>query len=392
MNQSPFRNYVLGRIQEAGRRFGAPDLVFPERAISVQGQDIWVGKPFLYFITRTTGFFLTLPANAFGMVIYPDGTSHNMEGGVHEVPPGLYKLHYVDKRERLTHLSPTSEMSTDGEKITLTVVLRYRVIDPVTALRIDRPVETLVEHVEADVAQYIRTHDHTDLADSSENQQDSKLLAFFVQRHNRRFPLSKAFIITGIELKDFSGDHEYVEMRRQASIDLKKTRIEKEQTVSQQELIQLKAQYQAEAEKSMAEHNAELKKKAAEHKLVIEQMEATHKREIDQILEQVRLREIDLGNKRMQLQRLENIFSQITEPLARLSASGMQVSPAAIETMINLMKVFIKEMDTEASMPLMPRRDVQDHEHYSAHPASTSSSEKVETLKNTLLSLLNPKK
>jgi hypothetical protein len=285
-------------------------------------------------------------------------------------------------------------MSTDGEKITLTVVLRYRVIDPVTALRIDRPVETLVEHVEADVAQYIRTHDHTDLADSSENQQDSKLLAFFVQRHNRRFPLSTAFIITGIELKDFSGDHEYVEMRRQASIDLKKTRIEKEQTVSQQELIQLKAQYQAAAEKSMAEHTAELKKKATEHKAEVEKIEANHQKERHEILEQVKLRDIDLENKRTQLQRLSDKFGQVVDALSRQSVSGTQISPAVIKVMIELLNVYRDEIAVESqpqSTPKPQTSDTQDH-NVRTPPVSTSGGDRVEKLTNTLLNLLNPKK
>ena len=86
-SQSPFRSFVLGRIQETGRRWGPPNVRFVDRSISVQGEDIVVRSGFLYYLTSVSGFYLALPANVFGVVSFPDGTSQNMEGGVHEAPP-----------------------------------------------------------------------------------------------------------------------------------------------------------------------------------------------------------------------------------------------------------------------------------------------------------------
>ena len=386
MNQSPLRKMVLGRIEQAGRRLGAPTVTFSGRKISVPGEDIYVANSPSRSVTMTSGFYLPLPPNAFGVVIFPDGTSHNMDGGVHEVPPGLYKLQYVDKLEHLEFTSPISEMTTDGEKLTLKVILRYRIVDPIVALRIDRPVETLIEHIEADVAQYIRTHDHTDIADSSENHPASKLLAFFTQRHNRRFPLSKAFIITGIELKDFTGDNEYVQMRRKARMDERQNKIEKEQVGYQQELGVLKAQYKAENEKNMAEHTAELKKKAAEHQAQIEKEEARHEKEKQDILYQVRLHEIELDDKRKRLQRRENEFFKAIDAISATFSSGHPMSPSIIKTMTDLVAALKEEADT-GSNPT-PGSKAPETES----PASSAGSDKVEKLTNTLLNLLNPKK
>lgn len=394
MNRPPERNnFVLRNIQRNGMRQGAPPVTFSGRMISVPGEDIFVRQGLLGLMTETSAFYLTLPANVFGVVIFPNGTVQSMEGGLHEVPPGLYKLQYVDKHERLDFLSPISEMSTDGEKITLTVVLRYRVIDPIVALGIDRPVETLIEHVEADVAQYIRTHDHADLAESSEDHEDSKLLSFFTLRHYRRFPLSKAFIITGIEIKDFTGDDEYVEMRRKASMELRKNKIEKEQTVYQQELIQLKAQYKAEAEKRIAEHTAELVKKAAEHKAEIENIEAMHEKEKQEILHQVRLLEIELDNRSKQSQRRESEFAQIIDALSRQISSGAPINSAVAKTLTDFLAAYREEMNSQ--LPLSSSKQnspVGENRTTQPPPGSTSSSDRVEKLKNTLLNLLNPKK
>lgn len=394
MNQSPIRGFILGKIEEAGRRRGAPSITFSDRKISVLGEDIYVAKSLLQGIIMMSGFFLPLPPNAFGVVIFPDGTSHNMEGGIHEAPPGLYKLQYIDKHERLDFSSPISEITTDGEKLTLTVILRYRVIEPIVVLRIDRPVETLIEHVEADVAQYIRTHDHTNIADGSENYQDSKLLSFFVQRHNRRFPLSKAFIITGIELKDFTGDNEYVEMRRKASMELRKNKIDKEQATYQQELGVIKAQYNAENEKSMAEHTAELRKKATEHRTEIEKMEARHEKEKQEILDLVHLREIELENKRKHLQMRGDEFSQVIEAISGSFSSGIPMNPNVMKYITDLFDAYKEEIDSESQSTSAAGQKSSVNDNYNTPRPLTSpaGSDKVEKLKNILLNLLNPKK
>ncbi len=222
MNSSPLHMFVLRRIEEIGRRQGIPKIKFSERKISSPGEDIYVANGFWRFITSTSGFYLPLPSNTFGVITNPDGTSRNMEGGTYEVPPGLYSLEYVDKHERLDFTSPISEITTDGEKITIKVVFRYRVVDPLVALRIENPVETLIEQIEADGAQYIRTHDYTNIVSGFKSQGDSSLSSFFLQRHNQRYPLSKALIITGIELKDFAGDAEFVRQRRAELTNLAK--------------------------------------------------------------------------------------------------------------------------------------------------------------------------
>ena len=394
MNQPPLRGFELGRIAERGRQQGAPTVVFSERKISSPGEDIYVANSLWRMITRTSGFYLPLPPDTSGVVIFPDGKSHNMEGGVHEVPPGLYKLQYVDRHERLDFSSPISEMTTDGEKLSLTVILRYRVVDPLVALRIERPVETLIEHVEADVAQYIRTHNHDDIADGSENQLEGKLLSFFIQRHNHRFPLSRAFVITGIELKDFTGDNEYLQMRRKASMDERKNRIELVQATYQQELGQLKAQYKAENEKSMAEHNAELAKKATEHRAETEKMEARHEKEKQEILHQVHLREIELDDKRKHLQRRENEFAKAMDAISTTFSSGYPTNPNIIKTMTDLVAALKEEVNFEPNpAPETAEGKSATSENRSTRPpVSSAGSDKVEKLTNTLLNLLNPKR
>jgi len=388
MLKSFIRRVILDKITEKGQVEGAPIVNFLERKISVEGEDMYVGQGWLEWLFWLGGFYLALPANTYGVVVYPDGTSHNLKGGLHdEVPAGVYQVYYVDKHERTDTSAPVSEMTTDGEKLTLQVILRYRVDEPVLALSIARPVETLMEHIETDVAQYIRTHDHSDIADSSDKQ-DSKLFAFFSERHNRRKPLSDAISITGIELKDFTGDREYVEMRRKARMDERQNQIERQQAEYQQELNRLKALHKADNEKVAAEHTASLEKKATEHKVEIEKMEARHQKEKQDILIQVQLQEIDLDNKRKHLQRRENEFFKAIDAIsAATNTSGYPMNSNVIKVMTDLVAALKEEVENE---PNSAEKKSTTEKSRTAPLASPT--DKVEKLTNTLLNLLNPKK
>jgi hypothetical protein len=134
-------------------------------------------------------------------------------------------------------------MALDGEKLTLTVMVRFRVIEPITTLRIDKPIETLIEHLQTDLSQYIRTHKHNDIADSPAANGTSKILSFFIQRHADRFPLSRAIAITGIELKEFTGDKEYINIRRNDLIQKQQDEIDKQQLDRKKDIEKLKAEY-----------------------------------------------------------------------------------------------------------------------------------------------------
>jgi regulator of protease activity HflC (stomatin/prohibitin superfamily) len=395
MAQSLLRRLVLNYIEEKGRIEGAPKVTFLEKKISVEGEDMRAGQGWLQWLTLVSAFYLALPPNAYGVVVFPNGTSHNMPGGLHEVPAGLYKIQYVDSHERFDFSSPVSEMTTDGEKLTLKIILRYRVIDPVLALSITRPVETLIEHVETDLAQYIRTHDHGDIADSSDGREYSKLFSFFSERHSRRIPLSQALSITGIELKDFTGDREYVEMRRKARMDERQTKIEKEQAEYLQEFNRLKAQYKADNEKSVAIHTADLEKKATEHRAEVEKMQARHESEKHEILHDVRLREIELDDRSKHLQRRENEFAKAIDAISTTFASGYPMNPNIIKTMTDLVAALKEDVESGAK-PTAESKPAEakptEGEARAAPPASPTPTDKVEKLTNTLLDLLNPKR
>jgi hypothetical protein len=371
------RRVMLNRIEEKGRASGAPIVNFPERTISIEGEDVYVGQKQLEWLFFVSAFYLALPPYTYGVVVYPDGTSHNTPGGLQKVPPGVYGIHYVDKHERTDTSEPVSEMTIDGEKLTLQVILRYCVVNPEHVLSIARPVETLMEHVEADVAQYIRTHDHSEIADSADNS-NSRLFSFFSERHKRRIPLSDAISITGIELKEFRGDKEFVEMRRRERTDERQIQSEKKLEELQQELNRIKSQHKVENEKHLAD---------------LDTMNAHHQKEIQDIQYVVKMREIELDGKSKHLQRREEEFRKAIDAISSSFSSGYPTNPNVIATMAELVAALKEGVGNEQapSPETSPTEDKSPARKNHTVP-SASPSDKVEKLTNTLLNLLKPKK
>ncbi len=365
---TPFlRTLVLRSIERAGRSQGSPMVKFDNRKISVVGENLYAGERWYEELLKANAFYLPLPSNAYGIVIYPDGTTRNLAGGLHEVPPGLYKLQYVDKHERFDVTAPISEMAMDGEKLTLTVMVRYRVTEPLTALRIDKPIETLIEHLQTDLAQYIRTHNHNDIADSPLANGTSKILSFFTQRHADRHPLSRAIAITGIELKEFTGDKDYINIRRNDLIQQQQDQIDKHQLDRKKEIDKLKAEHKAEMEK--------INSKAAAEQTALR----------SEILHETQKRDIQLDEMRQQSKRRHELVVKAVDAISQaLEHSGYSRNTAEIKSAIGDLLSAIREDKPETKQ--------SSSKNNNNNNPRTTNNDKIEDLTNTLLNLLKPRR
>ncbi len=360
------RTLVLRRIERTGRNLGSPTIKFENRKIVAAGEDLYAGETLFLRLLKANAFYLPLPSNSYGLVIHPDGTTQNLAGGFHRVSPGLYKLQYVDQHERFDVTAPISELAMDGEKLTLTVMVRYRVTEPITALRIDKPIETLIEHLQTDLAQYIRTHKHNDIADSPAANGTSKILSFFVQKHADRHPLSRAIAITGIELKEFTGDKDYIDIRRNDLIQ------------QQQDLI----------DKQQLERKKEIEKLKADHKVALDTINA--KAAADQaalrseILHESNKRDILLDEMRQQSQRRHELVVKAVDAISQaLEHSGYSRNTSEIKSAIGDLLSAIREDKPETAQ--------SSSKSFNNNPR-TNRNDKIEDLTSTLLNLLKPRK
>ena len=78
--------------------------------------------------------FVNLHPTHFAVAISPDGKMTNLKGGYNLLTPGNYNIHYVDKQNRVNHIPRTEEITRDGFKVAMELVISYRVIDPIKAL------------------------------------------------------------------------------------------------------------------------------------------------------------------------------------------------------------------------------------------------------------------
>jgi regulator of protease activity HflC (stomatin/prohibitin superfamily) len=308
---------------------------------------------------------------------------------MHVAPAGLYRIFYVDKQERSDVSGLVPEITTDGEKLTLKVILRYQVVDPVVALGIANPVDTMMTHIETDVAQYIRTHHHSEIADSAV-EQNSRLLSFFTDRHNRREPLAKAIKILGVELKEFMGDKDFVDMRRRELTNEKQTRLTRQEEEYQQEIERLKSQFKAESDRLTASLSAELNRQAAEQRAELETLEARYKREKAEIMHQVYEQKIDLDERRQRLTMQYDKFAKAFDAISQAIAGGHPINPSAFQIVLQLVEALTKEI-RGGEPPVTSAGAAEDQAAAKAAPPKPSD-DNVSKLTQTLLDLLKPRK
>lgn len=366
------RRLFLRDIENRGRALGTPVIKFETRKIIAPGPDQDVPNGLIYFLTDASGFYLSLPPNTVAMIVHPDGSVQpRTTGGLQEVRPGLYKLLYVDMHDRSDSTQPVSEIALDGEALTLRVLFRYRVLDPVLALGIERPVETLIEHLQTDLAQYIRTHNHNDIADRSNTQEAGKILQFFAQRHATRNRLARAISIEGIELKEFTGDSEYVSMRCNTLTQQRQDQFEKEQLDRKKEIERLKAEQKLEIERLNAKTSAET---AALR---------------NQILRDTQKQDILIENMRSQTQRRHELLVKAVDAVGQaVEHSSYSRNPSEIKNAINNLLDAIKE-----NSPSIEQESEKGNATNTTAPRTPAAgNQKIEDLTSTLLNLLKPKK
>lgn len=209
------RNYILSRIEKNGRSLGVPTVKFDAKNISVPGGDINVNGGLLQLLFDVHAFYLPIPPYTYGIVTFPDGETHNMEGGLHVVRRGRYQVRYVDGRERYITSEPIFQKTKDKEFLSLKVLIRYRIINPLIAIQIDKLVDTLRLSVESDISHYIQNYTYEEFLNPALAGKESNIFEFVILKHNERRMLSRAVTITGIELKEFSIENDLVTYKEQ---------------------------------------------------------------------------------------------------------------------------------------------------------------------------------
>lgn len=356
---------VRAIIVRWGRLVGAPTVRFEKKQIMMEVGELRVGW-FWRFLTGMSGFFLPLPANTWGIVVHPDGNQECPSGGFYQAAPGLYQILYVDQHQHHEYTQRVSEVTTDGEKLTLSMLVHYRIANPLVARQIDCPVETLMANIETDLAQYIRTHAHNEIAESSDLRERGRIHQFFHERHLGRNLLSRAFRIDSVEIKDFTGDAEYYTMRREHSLQQRRAEIAAEQREREREI-----------ERINTSHDLELQRQKTESQAQIKKLEA-------RILDDIKTREIELNHLRLKDERQYKLLVDL------LAAMKEVIEHAAYTRGVDLKSIVDQLRETIMSvMPLITNEKAEERvEVESDLPPLSPAEQKIKNLTNTLRNLL----
>ncbi len=323
----------------------------------------------VYVWAITNALYITLHPTMYAVAIGPSGKAILLKGGFNfPLPPGRYSLHYVDKRDR-TNKVETRQTTSDGAKVSLTLLITYRVCDPIRAFDVPDPVGILLAAIQSDLNEYIRSHAYDEIIGSIDGQvAESALIARYIkQRHNGRQPICRIFVISDVTILERAGDPDITGIRKDYQVQQKQKVAETQLSQQQQKLETLVASQEAQIRQIRAE--ADLKQQ--------------------EILQKVKLKEVAIENARQQMRMKQEQWERAVEAISQtLSVPNYQRGQQEMEVL-------------QALLAEMHRTVFEDVEAASQQPAAAppgpgkptrEPANKMDSLTSTLLGLLAHKK
>lgn len=334
-----------------GKYKAAPQYKFQENEI--------VSPPYFRKVGRfSQATFVNLHPTHFAVAISPDGRIINLKGGYNLLSPGYYNIHYVDKQNRIHPIPRTAETTLDGFQVAMELVVSYRVIDPVRALEVQNPVESLLRLVQANLKEFIRSHKYEEIVgDLDGHKIDNDQVAVFIkEQHFDRSPLAKVFYILDVVVKERIGDPKVIEMREKYQI----------------------SQKQLDNQKALQTLNQELEKKVADQDALIKQIKANSAVAQQNTIQQVEMQKIELEKARADFKyRQENWGKAVNAIVQTLSNQTYPPDSAEYEV--------IKELLEELRAATGQNGEAAKGGKGPAGPAKTPNPERINELTNTLL-------
>jgi hypothetical protein len=253
-----------------GSRKKLQDISFPENEI--------VSPPYLRKVSRISqATFVNLHPTHFAVAIAPDGRIINLKGGYNMLPSGYYNIHYVDKRNRVNHIPRTEETTSDGFQVAMELVISYRVIDPIRALEIQNPVDTLLRLIQANLKEFIRSHKYDEIMGDLDGKKidNDQVVVYIKEQQISRSPLARLFYILDVVVKERIGDPRVIELREKYQI----------------------TQKQLDYRSALQAMNRELERKTADQEALIKRIKAESEVIQWNILYKTKLQERELSNK-----------------------------------------------------------------------------------------------
>jgi hypothetical protein len=312
--------------------------------------------------------YLNLHPTLYAVAISPDGKLQNLRGGYNfPLLPGRYIMHYVDKRDRIGAIPKTSETTQDGANISLELIITYRVSDPIKLFEIQQPVDILLSLIRSDLMEFIRIHRYDEVVGSNDGQtiDSSRVARYIKEQHNSRYQISRVFTLMNVVVVEKVGDPKLIVIR-------KNFQVQQKQNVADSELLK---------------QNQELEKKVAFQEAEIKSIKAQADVTQQNILQKMKLQEIELEKARNDLQWRQEKWSRAMDAISQtLTTPNYQRDQRELELIGQIMN----ELKLLTGQGVDSGADGQ--KNTLSEAVNKKSGNKIDTLTDTLLSLLNRKK
>jgi regulator of protease activity HflC (stomatin/prohibitin superfamily) len=347
-------------LEFQGRRRSATRHPFEKDQITAPGQPLRVR-----WLWNAT--YLNLHPTQYAVAIAPDGRIIHLRGGYNfPLLPGRYILHFVDKQNRVLIMPRVSETTSDGSQVSLELVVTYRVIDPIKALEVQQPVETLRIFISSDLKEFIRSHNYDEIVGGNHGRGvDSTRVSNYVKdQHAGRHQMSRLFLIADIALEEQVGDPSLSEIQ----VNFQR---EQRQNAATSDLLKQKQ---------------ELETRVASQAAEIQQIRAQSEAKQQEIQQKMRLQSMEFERARAELNYRQEIMRRAMDAIGQaFSSSAYPMDPREVE----IIKEIIGELRNTSGSAAEASTEL------GGSPSSKSSDlkdpERLDTLTDTLLNWLDYK-
>ena len=242
----------------------------------------------------------------------------------------------------------------------------FKVSDPIRTLDMPDPVKTLFSIIHSDIKEYIRTHRHDDIIGANDGSEidSSRTFKYIKQQQGYHHQISRCFAITDLVIREKVGDAKLLEIRKNLQIQ------EKQNALDSQLLMQ----------------NQELERKVTSQDADIKRIKAQAELSQQEILQKLRLQEIDIEGARNDLQWRQDKWSRAMDAITQTLSTPNPRNQREIDIIQELLNE-LKALTFQAT-----EVDVDKQKYVSDEPIVKKSNDKIDTLTNTLLTLLNRKR
>jgi hypothetical protein len=340
----------------------------PAKSFSFQKNEIVTPEEVLRVPWYLNGTYLNLHPTLYAVAIASDGRIMHLRGGYNQLAPGRYTIHYVDRQNRVYRIPKVSEITLDGSQVSLEIVITYRVIDPIKALEVQQSVDTLFFFVQSDLKEFIRSRRYDEIVGGPDGRiPDNTLVARYTKdQHANRHPMSKLFAIVDIVVGEKAGDPKLTEIREKFQIEQRQNVADNEINKQNQELKRLVASQEAEIKKIRTQSDVDLQK-------LSQQMEM-QKIQLDRAKKEQQVRQVSVDHA---INALSEAFSSSAYP-----KDAAELAVVIKELLGEVIGTFDTGPDAVAG------REEQSVSGSTGSP----STEKIDKLTDTILSLLNRKR